>query len=148
MDVGILAHAVELADAREPFVLATVVWRRAPSSGHVGSKAVIRPDGSVRGWLGGACAEPTVVRQAQEAMTDGQARLLFLGRPDELDQRATEGMVTVPMACESEGALEVYLEPMLPKPQLVAIGRSPAVFALAALDHRARLGRRRDRRRR
>ncbi|MGZ4689976.1 MAG: XdhC family protein, partial [Acidimicrobiia bacterium] len=58
-----------------------------------------------------------------------------LGQPDELDQRSVEGMVTVPMACESEGALEVYLEPILPRPQLVAIGRSPAVFALARLAH-------------
>jgi xanthine dehydrogenase accessory factor len=133
MDVGALSRAVELAAAREPFTLATVVWRRAPSSGHVGSKAVIRLDGTVEGWLGGACAEPTVVREAQLAISDGQPRLLFLGRPDELDQRSAEGMVTVPMACESEGALEVYLEPILPRPQLVVIGRSPAVFALASL---------------
>ncbi len=133
MDVGILALAVELADAREPFALATVVWRRAPSSGHVGSKAVIRRDGTVEGWLGGACAQPTVVREAQLAMADARPRLLFLGQPDELDQRSTEGLVTVPMACESEGALEVYLEPMLPRPQVVVIGRSPAVFALTSL---------------
>ena len=135
MDVGALTRAVELAAAREPFALATVVWRRAPSSGHVGSKAVIRLDGTVEGWLGGACAEPTVVREAQQAISDGRPRLLFLGRPDELDQRSADGMVTVPMACESEGALEVYLEPILPRPQLVAIGRSPAVFALASLAH-------------
>ena len=102
------------AGAREPFALATVVWRRAPSSGHVGSKAVIRADGTVEGWLGGACAEPTVVREALAAMADGQARLLFLGQPDELDRRTTDGMVTVPMACESEGALEIYLEPCCP----------------------------------
>jgi xanthine dehydrogenase accessory factor len=133
MDVDLLARALELADAREPFAMATVVWRRAPSSGHVGSKAVIRADGSVEGWLGGACAEPTVVRQAQESMADGRPRLLFLGRPDELDRRAADGMVTVPMACESEGALEVYLEPILPRPQVVVVGRSPAVFTLAAL---------------
>ena len=51
----------------------------APSSGHVGSKAIIRADGTVRGWLGGACAEPTVVREALAAMADGRPRLLFLG---------------------------------------------------------------------
>jgi xanthine dehydrogenase accessory factor len=133
LDVGILALAVELAGAREPFALATVVWRRAPSSGHVGSKAVIRVDGTVQGWLGGACAQPTVVREAHLAMADGRPRLLFLGQPDELDRRSADGMVTVPMACESEGALEVYLEPILPGPQVVVIGRSPAVFALASL---------------
>jgi len=99
----------------------------------VGSKAIIRADGTIRGWLGGACAEPTVVRQAQLSIADGQPRLLFLGQPDELDQRAQEGVITVPMACDNEGALEVYLEPILPGTQLVAIGRSPAVFALTSL---------------
>ena len=133
MDAGALAHAAELAEARQPFALATVVWRRAPASGHIGSTAIIRPDGTIEGWLGGACAEPTVVRQAQQATADGEPRLLFLGRPDELDQRARDGMITVPMACDNEGALEVYLEPVLPRPQVVVIGRSPAVFALASL---------------
>jgi xanthine dehydrogenase accessory factor len=133
MDAEVLARAVELVAAREPFALAAVVWRRSPSSGHVGSKAIIRPDGSVEGWLGGACAQPTVVREAQEAMVDGRPRLLFLGRPDELDRRSADGMVTVPMACESEGALEIFIEPMLPRPQVVVIGRSLAVFTLTKL---------------
>jgi len=43
------------------------------------------------------------------------------------------GVVTIPIACQSEGALEVYVEPVLPQPQLVAIGRSPAATTLAAL---------------
>jgi xanthine dehydrogenase accessory factor len=133
VDTDVLARAVALAAAREPFALATVVWRRAPSSGHVGSKAIIHADGSVEGWLGGACAQPTVVLESQEAMVDGRPRLLFLGRPDELEQQASEGLVTVPMACESEGALEIYLEPILPRPQVVVIGRSPAVVALTKL---------------
>jgi xanthine dehydrogenase accessory factor len=133
MDADTLAHAVALTAAREPFALASVVWRRAPSSGHVGSKAIIRPDGSVEGWLGGACAQPTVVREAQESLVDGRPRLVFLGQPDELDRRSDDGMVTVPMACESEGALEIFIEPMLPHPQVVVIGRSHAVFALTKL---------------
>ena len=56
--------AAELSARGEPFVLATVVWRRAPSSGKEGATALITPDRAVRGWLGGACAEPTVVREA------------------------------------------------------------------------------------
>ena len=133
MDKAILAAAVALAEQREPFALATIVWRRAPSSGHVGAKAIIRADGTMQGWLGGACAQPTVVREAQAAMVDGQPRLLFLGQSDELAAHAREGIVTVPMACESEGALEVYVEPMLPAPHVVVVGQSPAVTALAAL---------------
>ena len=80
----------------------------------------------MRGWLGGACAEPTVVREALKALEEGSPRLLFLGPPEELEGRARDGVVTVPIACQSEGALEVYVEPVLPQPQIVAIGRSPA----------------------
>ncbi|HYU92835.1 MAG TPA: XdhC family protein, partial [Actinomycetota bacterium] len=39
----------------------------------------------------------------------------------------------VPIACQSEGALEVYVEPVVPQPHLVVIGRSPAVAALASM---------------
>ena len=128
-----LAEAVELTEQRVPYVLATVVWRRGPSSGRQGSKAVVLADGAVRGWLGGACAEPSVVRHARECLETGQPALLFLGQPDELDGRSQEGVRSIAMACESEGALEVYLEPHRPEPQVVVVGRSPAVDALAEM---------------
>ena len=131
MEVSVLAEAVELTAERVPYVLATVVWRRGPSSGRQGSKAVVLADGTVRGWLGGACAEPSVVRHARQCLETGEPALLFLGRPDELDGRSQEGVRSIAMACESEGALEVYLEPHRPEPQVVVVGRSPAVDALA-----------------
>jgi xanthine dehydrogenase accessory factor len=106
------------------------VWRREPSSGRPGAKALVLPDGSVRGWLGGACAEPTVVRESLRALESGEPRLLFLGSPDD---PVPPGVATVPMACASEGALEVYLEPVLPKPRVVVVGRTPAVDTLATL---------------
>jgi xanthine dehydrogenase accessory factor len=59
--------------------------------------------------------------------------LLFLGPPEELAGHERDGVVTVPIACQSEGAMEVHVEPVLPQPQLVAIGRSPAAIALTAL---------------
>ena len=152
MSLSVLREAVALADARVPFVLATVVWRRGPSSGQQGSKAVILADGTVRGWLGGACAEPTVVVQAREALLDGEPRLLLLGDVEDPSGGAAGledvgiaggcgtsgvggpgGTYSVPMACENDGALEVYLEPVPPRPQLVVIGRSPAVAALAQM---------------
>ena len=135
MTLSVLQEAVALAEARTPFVLATVVWRRGPSSGQQGSKAVILADGTVRGWLGGACAEPTVVVQAREALLDGEPRLLLLGDVEDpaggfVDEGAEadaaacgsggggpSGTYSVPMACENDGALEVYLEPVPPRPQ-------------------------------
>ncbi len=129
----ILDLAADLSAHGEPFVLATVVWARSPSSGKPGSTALITPDRTVRGWLGGACAEPVVIREALSALEQGAPRLLFLGPPHELEGQQRAGVVTVPIACQSEGALEVYVEPVLPSPHLVVIGRSPAVDALAGM---------------
>jgi xanthine dehydrogenase accessory factor len=128
----VLELANDLSRRGEPFVLATVVWRRAPSSGKTGSTAVVTPDRRVRGWLGGACAEPTVIREALRMIEEGRSGLLFLGSPEELAGQPREGVVTVPIACQSEGAMEVFVEPVLPQPQMIAIGRSPAAETLAS----------------
>ena len=133
MKPNVLKLAAELSARGEPYVLATVVWRRAPSSGKEGATALITADRSVRGWIGGACAEPTVVREALRAIEEGTPRLLFMGTADELEAHRRDGVVSVPIACQSEGALEVYVEPVLPQPQLVTIGRSPAALALTSL---------------
>ena len=133
MKPEILKLAAALSARGEPYVLATVVWRRAPSSAKEGATALITPDRAVRGWIGGACAEPTVVREALKSIEEGSPRLLFLGSPEELEAHARDGVVSVPIACQSEGALEVYVEPVLPQPQLVAIGRSPSAVALTRM---------------
>ncbi len=128
-----LGLVARLAAERTPLVLATVVWRRGPSSGREGAKAAITADGAMRGWLGGACAEPTVIKEALKALVDGQSRLLQLGPPEGFGARPGDGVVSVPMACESEGAMEVYLEPVVPSPQLVVIGRSPGAETLTRM---------------
>jgi xanthine dehydrogenase accessory factor len=126
--MNVIARAARLQSEGAPFVLATVTWRRGPSSGKGGSKAIIHPDGTVEGWLGGACARPTVVRQALEALADGSPRLLVLGEHD-----GREGVEVVSMACASEGAMEVYCEPVLPLPRLIIVGSSPMVDTLRRL---------------
>lgn len=134
MNRELLALAADLSRRHQPFLLATVVWARGPSSGKRGSTAVIEPNGAVNGWIGGACAEPVVIREAREAMSDGKPRLLFLGTEEDI--ASVEGrpdVTTVPISCTSEGALEVFLEPMLPQPHLVVIGDSPAVKTLVSL---------------
>jgi xanthine dehydrogenase accessory factor len=133
MKPNVLRLAADLSARGEPYVLATVVWRRAPSSGKEGATALITADRRVRGWIGGACAEPTVVREALRAIDEGTPRLLFMGTEDELESHRRDGVVSVPIACQSEGALEVYVEPVLPQPQLVTIGRSPAALALTSM---------------
>jgi xanthine dehydrogenase accessory factor len=130
---GVLAQAGELSKRGEAFALATVVWRQGPSSGQQGSRAVITEAGELHGWIGGACAEPVVIREAQRVIADGEARLLLLGTPEQFGAGVPEGMTVVPIACQSEGALEVYIEPVLPAPHLVVVGRSPMAHTLTDL---------------
>ena len=130
---GVLAQAGELSKRGEAFALATVVWRQGPSSGQQGSRAVITEAGELHGWIGGACAEPVVIREAQRVIADGEARLLLLGTPEQFGEAVPEGMTVVPIACQSEGALEVYIEPVLPAPHLVVVGRSPMAHTLTDL---------------
>jgi xanthine dehydrogenase accessory factor len=131
--LGVLEQIGELARSGQTFALATVVWRQGPSSSKQGSRAIITADGEVRGWIGGACAEPTVIREAKQVMADGEARLLLLGTPDQFGPAVPEGMTVVPISCQSEGALEVYIEPVFPVPRLVIVGNSPMAHTLAQL---------------
>ncbi|HEY6297112.1 MAG TPA: XdhC family protein [Streptosporangiaceae bacterium] len=129
----ILEEIGELTRRGQPFVLATVVWRQSPSSSQPGSRAIITAEGEVHGWIGGACAEPVVIREAQRVMADGAAKLLLLGTPDQFGGTVPDGMTVIPIACQSEGALEIYIEPVLPVPHLVIVGSSPMARTLADL---------------
>lgn len=120
----------DLKAAGEPYVRATVVWSRPPSSGKPGNTAIVRGDGSVHGWIGGACAEPVIVGEAREVLVSGTPRLVFLGPVEEAGRPNAH---VVPMSCASEGALEIFMEPVLPEPHVVIVGRSPAVATLARL---------------
>jgi xanthine dehydrogenase accessory factor len=129
----LLGLAFELRQRQEPFALATVVRCERPTSAKPGAKALIRQDGTVSGWIGGACAEPVVVREALGALRDGQPRFIALvgeGRPG---RGPTEGVREYAMTCHSGGTLEIYVEPFLPRPLLVLVGQGPVVQTLAAL---------------
>ena len=90
------------------------------------------PGGELHGWIGGACAEPVVISEAQQVMAEGTARLLLLGTPEQFGAAVPDGMTVIPISCQSEGALEVYIEPVLLVPHLVIVeipdghGRWPA----------------------
>jgi xanthine dehydrogenase accessory factor len=130
---GFLEQAADLARRGEAFALATVVWRQAPSSGKEGCRAIITDSGQVHGWIGGACAEPVVIRQARQVIAEGVPRLLRLGPPEQFGSSLPEGMTFMPISCQSEGALEVYIEPTAPAPRLVVVGDSPMTQTLAGL---------------
>jgi xanthine dehydrogenase accessory factor len=129
----VLEQAGELARQGQAVALATVVWRQGPSSGQLGGRAIITASGEVHGWIGGACAEPAVIREARQVIAKGEPRLLLLGTPGQFGGAVPEGMTVVPISCSSEGALEVFIEPVQPAPRLVVVGRSPMAEALAGM---------------
>ncbi len=129
----LLEQVTALKGRSEPFVLATVVACKPPTSAKPGAKAIVQADGSFYGWVGGSCAQPLVIQESLKALQDGQARVAVLSpHPEEADL-GIEGVVPIPMTCQSEGTLAIYLEPFLPKPQLLVIGQSPMARSLVSL---------------
>jgi xanthine dehydrogenase accessory factor len=131
MRAELLQLAADLAKRREPFVLAMVVRREPYSSAHVGDMAILTADGAYHGWLGGNCTRPTVRREAKLALADGKPRLVSLSPDPKAQERP--GVTALPMTCHSGGSVDIYLEPMLPPPQLLIFGESPCARALVRL---------------
>lgn len=112
-----------------PYATATVVRVEKPTSGKPGDKAIITIDGKLQGWIGGSCAQPTVIREAQKAMRDGESRFIRLSSEND-PANVPDGMMILPMTCYSEGTLEIFIEPHLPQPRLIVIGSMPVAQAL------------------
>jgi xanthine dehydrogenase accessory factor len=146
-----VSHAPDILDtistrtaAGEPFALATVVRTVAATAAKAGAKAVILPDGTIsEGWIGGGCARAAVLKAARDALADGRPRLVSVQPPDALDQQGLKGgdeQAGVRFAtnmCPSQGTMDVFIEPVLPRPQVVICGSSPVAVAVAGLARRA-----------
>jgi len=131
MRTDVLEQAVELRARGEPFVLATVVAYRRPQSAKPGSHAIVFPDGSIHGWVGGGCVQPIVIREAKKALEQGRPSLIVIS-PDGA-VKDWQGVQEYLMTCQGGGSLQIYLEPMLPRPELIIFGNSPVAQTLAEL---------------
>ena len=127
----------------EPFALATVVRTVAATAAKAGAKAVIRADGGVtEGWIGGGCARTAVVKAAREALADGQPRLVSVQPEEGLQAQGVKpgeeraGIRFARNMCPSRGTMDVFVEPVIPRPQLVVCGSSPVAVAIADLGRR------------
>lgn len=129
-----------LASARTPYAIATVIRTVGATAAKPGARALILADGTItEGWIGGGCVRGAVARAAQSAIAEGTPRLISI-QPDE-DLRAQglapgqthEGRDIARNGCPSKGAMEVFVEPILPRPELVILGASPVALALATL---------------
>ena len=123
--------AREMERLQEPFAMAFVVNRQVPSSGKPGDKALVRADGSLEGWIGGGCTQGIIIKEAQEAIRDGKPRLINISPQGEVEE--LPGVTSYRMTCHSGGKVEVYIEPVLPKPHVFIMGRSHVAMALCKL---------------
>ncbi|MCB0578806.1 MAG: XdhC family protein [Phaeodactylibacter sp.] len=126
-----LEKARSLTQNKEPFAIAFVVNRQLPSSGKPGDKAVIEKDGTLTGWIGGGCTRGIVLKEASAALQDGKPRVVRISPEGPGEPRP--GVVDYNMTCHSGGTVELYIEPVLPRPHLLILGKSHVAMALARI---------------
>ncbi len=139
----VLDLVADLKARGEAFCLATVVRTVSVTAAKAGAKAIIRADGTItEGWIGGGCARAAVTKAAREALADGAPRLVSVMPKDVLGEKGVkagderEGIRFARNMCPSRGTMDVFIEPVLPRPSLVVLGSSPVALALADLAPR------------
>ena len=126
-------RARELRAEGSPFVVATVVRARRPASVEPGTAGLVLEDGTIEGFIGGVCAQHSVRLYSLTAIESGAPLLLRID-PDGPEQAVSEeGAVTVRNTCLSGGAIEVFLEPVLPEPRVLVAGDSPIAASLRTI---------------
>ncbi len=125
--------AMQLEAAYTPYVLATVVSCKPPTSAQPGYKALVTAAGDIHGWIGGGCVQPAVVKAARRALRDGRPQLIRVS-PTE-DAHPEGDVVGFKSACHSGGTLDIFIEPVVSRPALLLLGSSEVAKSLAALAH-------------
>lgn len=133
MNKGIADRLLELRADRVPFVRATVVRAQVPASAHAGDTAIVLGDGTIEGFVGGQCAETSVRTAALNALRDDQTMLLRVLPDEQTGFPELPGALVVVNTCLSGGALEIFLEPILPAPLVEVVGATPVADAILAM---------------
>lgn len=124
MPPELYSKAAELASRGEAFAIATVVRVEGSSSARRGSKAIIDSRGKLlQGWVGGGCAESAVQSEALKCLDTGNPHMITVDMSDEL--------LGIGMPCG--GTMEIFIEPVLPKPELLIIGHGRIAESLSKL---------------
>ncbi len=127
-----LKKAIELNQGREAYATAIIVRRKIPSSGKPGDRAIITNEGSIHGWIGGGCTRGIVLKEALLSIQEARPRLVTIS-PDSTAEASTHQKI-YKMTCQSGGEVEIYIEPVLPKPHIVIFGVSHIAMALANIS--------------
>jgi xanthine dehydrogenase accessory factor len=115
----------KLEEQNEAGVLCTVVRSQGSTPRHASSKMLVYPGGRILGTVGGGEMENRVIAEALRALEEGRPRLLQYSMTD--PARGDPGVCG--------GQVEVFVEPIQPKPVLVVIGAGHVGKAVAHLAH-------------
>jgi xanthine dehydrogenase accessory factor len=114
---------VEIEENNSTGALCTIIHSKGSTPRHVTSKMLVYPDGQIIGTVGGGEVENRVIKEALAALEDGTPRLLTYNMAD--PARGDPGVCG--------GQVEIYVEPIIPKPVLVVIGAGHVGKAVAFL---------------
>jgi xanthine dehydrogenase accessory factor len=121
----LLQLAGRLNAAGEPYAMVTVVRVAAPTSAYVGAQAIVREDGSLAGWIGGGCARDVVIAAALEAIAADEPKLVRI--TNAADGATSDPQIEQhPMACASNGTIELFIQPYSTRLSLCIVGDTPA----------------------
>lgn len=129
--MAVAERVAQLRRARKPFVHATVVRAQQPTSAHPGDEAILLPDGTIEGFVGGHCAQNSVRKAALGVLQTRQSVLLRVLPDGDVHFPEAPGACVVVNPCLSGGALEIFLTPELPAPLIRLYGDTPIADALA-----------------
>lgn len=105
--------------------LCMVVRSQGSTPRHTSSKMIVFPDGQIYGSVGGGEMERRVIEEAKAAIQEGFPRYLSYNMVD--PSRGDPGICG--------GQVDVYVEPINPKPTVVVVGAGHVGKAVAALAH-------------
>ena len=129
---SVMQKQQRLCSEEIPHVIATVVRTNSSTAAKPGMKALVLENGEFEGgWLGGGCVTSAVRRAAKESIQTGEAILVCM-RPEELiDEDTNTDMVTLARnGCPSKGSLDIFVEPIIPLPELIVFGNGPVALSL------------------
>jgi xanthine dehydrogenase accessory factor len=132
----ILALAQDLNERGEPYALVTVVRVVAPSSAYVGAQAIVLPDGTLHGWIGGGCAKDVVIGAARRTIESGEPKLV---RISNANVQSDDDVEQFAMSCASNGTIELFIQPYSVRTALCVLGDTPAAEEARFFAERLRI---------
>lgn len=113
----------EIENRNQTAAVCTIIRSHGSVPRHVLSKMIVYPDGKISGTIGGGEMENRVIAEAIQAIQDGRPKLLEYNMAD--PERGDPGVCG--------GQVEVFVEPIQPKPILLVIGAGHVGRAVAHL---------------